>query len=66
MNQAEMELFTLRWSRTEPSVIFGALTPVVDAFALIQSLAFWTLSSMPALSLQTETELQPSPVRTIT
>jgi hypothetical protein len=35
---------------TVPSNTFGALTPVLLAFLLIQSLANLTLSSAPALS----------------
>jgi hypothetical protein len=40
-------------SMIEPSETVGALTPVFDAFFLIQSAATRRLSSVPALSLQT-------------
>jgi len=48
---------------TDPSDTFGAPTPVLGAFLLIQSFAFWTLSAVPALSRQTVMETPPSPVR---
>jgi hypothetical protein len=47
-----------------PSDIVGGATPVPAAFFAIQSLALSTLSSAPALSLQTVTVNQPSPLRT--
>ena len=48
----------------DPSDIFGEATPVPAVFFAIQSLAFSTLSSVPALSLQTVTENPPSSLRT--
>src|SRR5580704_7126553 len=48
----------------DPSDTFGAATPVPAAFFAIQSRAFSTVSSHPALSLQTVTENPPSSLRT--
>ena len=48
---------------TEPSDIFGAAAPVLAAFFVIQSFAFWTLSSTPALSWHTVTVNPPSLLR---
>ena len=49
---------------TVPSEMFGGETPVLAAFLAIQSRATRTLSSVPALSLNTDTEKPPSEVRT--
>ena len=47
-----------------PSEMFGGETPVLAAFLAIQSRATRMLSSVPALSLNTDTEKPPSEVRT--
>ena len=47
-----------------PSGMFGGETPVLAAFLAIQSRATRVLSSVPALSLKTDTEKPPSEVRT--
>ena len=44
--------------------MLGAETPVLAAFLAIQSRATRTLSSVPDLSLNTDTEKPPSEVRT--
>ena len=49
---------------TVPSEMFGGETPVLAAFFAIQSRATRTLSSVPALSVNTDTEKPPSAVRT--
>jgi hypothetical protein len=47
-----------------PSEMFGGETPVLAAFFAIQSRATRTLSSVPALSVNTDTEKPPSEVCT--
>jgi hypothetical protein len=47
-----------------PSEMFGGETPVLSAFLAIHSRATRMLSSVPALSLNTDTEKPPSDVRT--
>ncbi len=47
-----------------PSEMLGGETPVLAAFLAIHSRATRTLSSVPDLSLNTDTEKPPSEVRT--
>ena len=49
---------------TEPSVTTGGFAWIFEAFFWIHSRATFKLSSAPALSLQTVTDIPPSPLRT--